>query len=119
MRNAIRILSVLLLVSSLLLLSACADSRGDVIRYEGCTVRTERRAPEPTDTVTAERADLTRSGGTEAEESSYIVNMNTMKFHLPTCPSAAAIQEKNRWSFTGSRETLIEMGYSPCKECSP
>ena len=53
------------------------------------------------------------------KETSYILNTNTKKFHLPTCPSVSGISKKNRKEFTGSRETLIEEGYSPCKSCHP
>ena len=49
----------------------------------------------------------------------YILNTNTMKFHFSTCRSAKQIQEKNKSEHTGSREELIEKGYSPCGNCKP
>jgi len=49
----------------------------------------------------------------------YIVNTNTDKFHDPKCRHASSIKEKNKLEYTGTRETLIELGYVPCKVCDP
>lgn len=51
--------------------------------------------------------------------SSYVLNTNTMKFHLPDCGSIQKIQEENREDFTGDRQQLIERGYEPCGSCKP
>lgn len=52
-------------------------------------------------------------------ETSYVLNRNTMKFHLPSCSSVADIHVENRIDFTGTREEVIEAGYDPCKRCNP
>ena len=49
----------------------------------------------------------------------YILNKNTMKFHLPSCSSAQQMREENRENFTGEREKLIKDGYEPCGSCNP
>ena len=49
----------------------------------------------------------------------YILNTNSKKFHYPTCHSAAKISDKNRKDFHGTREELIQSGYSPCGNCDP
>ena len=49
----------------------------------------------------------------------YILNTNTKKFHYPYCDSVNEMKEKNKQVFTGSREEVIEMGYSPCGRCKP
>ena len=49
----------------------------------------------------------------------YILNTNTMKFHLPDCESVQDMKEKNRKEFFGTREELLEAGYSPCGRCHP
>jgi DNA-entry nuclease len=49
----------------------------------------------------------------------YILNTNTMKFHYPSCASAAKISDKNRGEYSGSRDELIAEGYSPCGNCKP
>lgn len=49
----------------------------------------------------------------------YILNMNSMKFHYPSCSSVAQMAEHNRKQVTDSREELIRKGYSPCGNCEP
>lgn len=56
---------------------------------------------------------------TEANGRDYVVNTNTGKFHYPSCSSADRIKESNRWDYFGTREDLIDMGYSPCGRCHP
>ena len=54
-----------------------------------------------------------------AEARSYVLNTNSMRFHLPGCPSVTAMSEKNRQEFEGTREEAIAMGYTPCGVCCP
>lgn len=56
---------------------------------------------------------------TAAVEPDYVLNNNTRKFHRPSCSSVEDIKPSNRKDYTGSRETLIERGYVPCKRCLP
>ena len=49
----------------------------------------------------------------------YILNTSTRKFHYPSCSSVSQMSEKNKETFTGTREEAIEMGYSPCGRCKP
>ena len=49
----------------------------------------------------------------------YVLNTNSKKFHYPDCRSAAKIGESNREAYTGTREALIEQGYSSCGNCNP
>ncbi len=53
------------------------------------------------------------------EELEYIVNTNTLKFHLPDCEKAAQIQASNRKEVTAKRSELIDQGYEPCGVCKP
>ncbi len=50
---------------------------------------------------------------------SYIANKNTKKFHYPDCYSVDRMSEKNKEYFTGSRQDIINRGYSPCGNCNP
>ena len=47
----------------------------------------------------------------------YILNTNTMKYHLPGCSAADKISEKNRKESTETAESLQASGYSPCGIC--
>lgn len=49
----------------------------------------------------------------------YILNTNSLKFHRPDCSSASQISDANREEYTGTREELIEQGYTPCGYCKP
>lgn len=52
-------------------------------------------------------------------ETMYVVNTHTDRFHRPDCPSVKNIKEANRSTYTGSREFLIDLGFSPCQNCNP
>ena len=49
----------------------------------------------------------------------YVLNTNTKKFHYPYCDSVNEMKDKNKQAFTGNRDEVIEMGYSPCGRCKP
>ena len=49
----------------------------------------------------------------------YIVNINTDKFHTTTCTHTKSIKEQNRREYTGEKDLLIDLGFAPCKECNP
>ena len=68
-----------------------------------------RTAPEP------EPAE----GPAASAEVTYILNVNTDKFHLPGCSSVKQMSEKNKREFTGTREEAIAQGFDPCKRCNP
>ena len=55
----------------------------------------------------------------ETQETTYILNINTKKFHYPTCTGAKQIKDKNKRELTGSRDELISQGYEPCKMRKP
>ena len=71
------------------------------------------------DYATGESREKTDDAGYEEEGSAYILNTNTMKFHLPSCGSTENIQKENRKEFRGDREKLLEEGYAPCGSCNP
>ena len=112
-----RIAALVLLLALMLMLSACADGKGSATAYDGFVVRTERTRAE---NAPEAEAPMERSlpGESEAAED-YVLNKNSMKFHYPSCPSVKDIKESNRWDYHGTRESVIELGYQPCKNCSP
>ena len=55
----------------------------------------------------------------DSETSVYILNKKTQKFHLPDCSSVPDIKPRNKQTFTGDRDTLLERGYEPCRNCNP
>lgn len=55
----------------------------------------------------------------ESAVHSYVLNTNSKKFHLPSCSSVDEISAKNYSIYGGTRDSLIAMGYQPCKICNP
>lgn len=55
----------------------------------------------------------------DTEQTTYILNTSSRKFHLPDCPSVSSMKEANKSTYTGSREDLIAQGYEPCGQCKP
>ena len=49
----------------------------------------------------------------------YILNVNTHKFHKPTCSSVKKMKDSNKIETKDSRDVLIQQGYLPCKNCNP
>lgn len=47
----------------------------------------------------------------------YVLNINSKKFHYEDCASAVKINDKNKETKTCTRDELIEDGYSPCGVC--
>lgn len=60
------------------------------------------------------------SGETGAEtEQHYVLNTNSKKFHLPDCSGVENMNPANRQDYTGTRQSLLDQGYSPCGTCKP
>lgn len=53
------------------------------------------------------------------EESGYVLNLNSKKFHYPDCKSVDDMSEKNKYYTSADREAIIEAGFVPCKICDP
>ena len=64
-------------------------------------------------------AKIDASSAVNTDETTYVLNKNTKKFHYADCASAKSIKDKNRTTYTGSRDEVIANGYQPCKKCNP
>ena len=71
------------------------------------TIRTDKNATDAELNPTAPAASSTA-------QQTYIGNVNTKKFHLPTCPNLPV--EKNQILFS-SYDEAIAAGYTPCSTC--
>lgn len=69
--------------------------------------------------VSANAGGGNADGAAGASASSYVLNTNSHKFHLPGCSSVDTISPKNRKDVNESREQIIREGYAPCKRCNP
>ena len=89
---------------------------------------TTTAAPPPATTeATATEAPETTAQTTEEEppetsdqiQYTYVLNINSKKFHYPSCKSVEQMKETNRKYVTWSREEAIANGYEPCGNCHP
>lgn len=94
-----------------------AESSGTYQSTEA-SVAEETPAPQP-ETDTAVQITPELSAPQETQQTTYVLNTNTMKFHYPTCSSVDDMKEKNKQIYTGNRDEVINMGYVPCKRCNP
>lgn len=53
------------------------------------------------------------------ETKEYILNTNSLKYHLPTCDSVDQMSEQNKKVYKGNKKDLENAGYSACKSCNP
>ena len=73
-------------------------------------------------TETRRKEDNAPDSGTSlrnTDTADYVLNLNSKKFHLPSCENAGKIKSSNRSGFDGTREELIRLGYEPAGCCSP
>ena len=83
--------------------------------WESDTVKSDKDLSEYDETDRLEDPE----GSWAEEEQTYILNVNSHKFHLPECSGAKDMKEQNKREFTGTRSELIEEGYEPCGSCNP
>ena len=68
---------------------------------------------------TGDSASSALESQAEEQETDYVLNTSSKKFHRPDCPSVDSMSEKNRQEYHGTREELIAQGYEPCGSCNP
>ncbi len=73
------------------------------------------------DETSKKKTNDTDSNTKESNKTStkYILNMNSYKFHYPSCYSVDQMSESNKGYYTGDRDDLINQGYDPCGNCNP
>ncbi len=59
------------------------------------------------------------TGTVVPNQTTYVLNTNSKKIHLPTCKNAADIKPENMEISSESKEALINRGYTGCKNCTP
>lgn len=68
---------------------------------------------------TGDSASSALESQAEEQETDYVLNTSSKKFHLPDCSSVDSMSGKNRQEYHGTREELIAQGYEPCGSCHP
>lgn len=128
-----RVLSILLALSMTAALCACGSStdsapasRAAIVAASEITAsqpeqtnETDYSEPEPEPDPEPQPEPEPAPVVTRAADVDYVLNTNTMKFHIPSCSSVSQIKDENREDFTGARDQVIGMGYAPCGQCKP
>lgn len=91
--------------------SIIASSDGENITWN-CSATDSWQSGEQTESDRENAANVT-------EQTTYVLNTNTKKFHRETCGSVSQIKEENFQKVQMNREELEQSGYSPCKNCNP
>lgn len=65
------------------------------------------------------RSDQQEAASSSSQVMDYVLNTSSKKFHLPGCSSIDRMAEKNKQSYTGTRDDLVSQGYDPCGNCNP
>ena len=55
----------------------------------------------------------------KSDQTTYVLNLNTHKFHRPDCYSLKKMSSSNKEVTHEKRQDFIDQGYSPCKNCNP
>lgn len=55
----------------------------------------------------------------DGEKENFVLNKNSKRFHFPECSSVDDMKAKNKENYNGTRQWLIDNGYSPCGSCNP
>ena len=66
----------------------------------------------------APESGSSQSGDVPGEQH-YILNTSSKKFHRPDCSGVTNMSPSNRQDYTGTRQSLLDQGYSPCGTCNP
>ena len=89
---------------SILLLTLCV-----MIVFTSCGIQTEQ------ETVTEKTIEVITSA--PLPPVTYVLNKHSKKIHKPDCGTGDLIAPKNRATYTGTIDELIEKGYTTCGNC--
>lgn len=96
---------------------------GVTIDYSSGNSKLTNDASENTTSKTTEKVSKSTTqkptSNSSVEKADYVANVNTGKFHYPSCSSVDDMKEENKMLFNGIRDELISDGYVPCKRCNP
>lgn len=63
--------------------------------------------------------DILKTLSSDTNDSTYILNINSKKFHTEDCSNGNRISNKNKSVYVSSKDGLISQGYIPAECCNP
>lgn len=80
------------------------------------TQKSETQATTTAATIVETTAEPVQTTAPPAESNQYIGNLNTKKFHKPSCSS---LPNPENQILLNSRQEAVDLGYDPCGRCKP
>ena len=100
-------------------LTGCSEMSKIVLEKAEITQKPVQTEEAVLPTETEEPEQTTEPEATKNEEITYIGNLNSYKFHYPSCLSVKQMNESNKDYLTCTRDEAISQGYDPCGRCNP
>ena len=94
-------------------------SKGEATKTSANTSNASLASTDASQESASDSSSENTGTNTSSAQQDYVLNVKNKKFHKPSCSAANEIASANRQDFTGTREELIERGYSPCGQCKP
>lgn len=71
--------------------------------------------------IAQEQAAIQANAAQQQAATNYVLNSNPdrMRFHYPDCRDVSKIAAENYSTFNGTRDDVINQGYTPCGHCHP
>ncbi len=88
----------------------------ETTKQETTTKKTETTTKKP---VTTTQKPTTTAPYVDTSSADYVLNIDSMKFHYPSCFQVGRMKNEHKQAYHGTREDLIARGYSPCGNCDP
>ncbi len=82
-------------------------------------IKENKSKEEPIEETTNESVTEKSNQSETSQAMIYVLNTNTKKFHYQDCQSIEDIQPQNKEIFNGTKDYLIQEGYSACGRCKP
>lgn len=123
-----RILSVLAAILICLSLSSCGEvpseesaepTEKEAVSFFGGGTKVTHIEPDLNKLVSIESLSERKYFDEEEVSYTYMLNLNTMKFHYLDCDDIKKMNEENKKPVDLSREEIMAEGYSPCENCNP
>lgn len=96
--------------------SGSSDTSSQKAKTEAKSVQATAERPAEEDSAPAIEEKPQESAPAATNELTYVLNVKTKKFHLPSC---GFLPTANRQDTSESRDAVIAQGYVPCKKCNP
>ncbi len=86
---------------------------------KGSSTDWEKDSEKSTKTASSKKSTSSKKKKTSDTKTSYVLNEETKKFHLPSCRYVKKMETENRKKTSDTWKQLIKEGYEACKVCNP